>query len=141
MSEAEQSTVPTAEPVPVEPKPTEQAPEPMDTTTAPAAEAAAAPARQQSQAEADAAAMPPPDKPVGATASADSSGEVKKNDQEVNRIALANIPTRQYLDQTVVPVLLQGLGAVAKERPQNPIVFLAEYLLKENARINEAPQQ
>lgn len=26
------------------------------------------------------------------------------------------VPTRQYLDQTVVPILLQGLSALAKER-------------------------
>jgi hypothetical protein len=30
--------------------------------------------------------------------------------------AHANIPTRQYLDQTVVPILLQALSSLAKER-------------------------
>ena len=37
---------------------------------------------------------------------------------------------RSYLDQTVVPVLLQGMADVAKERPENPIEYLANYLLK-----------
>ena len=48
----------------------------------------------------------------------------------------ASIPTRQYLDQTVVPILLQALGALAKERPPNPIEYLANYLLKEKDRFN-----
>lgn len=48
--------------------------------------------------------------------------------------ALQSIPTRQYLDQTVVPILLLALGALAKERPSDPIDFLANYLLKEKSR-------
>ncbi|KAL0227292.1 hypothetical protein P9112_014616 [Eukaryota sp. TZLM1-RC] len=42
----------------------------------------------------------------------------------------ATLPIRAYLDQTVVPVLLQGLAALAKERPAKPVQFLAAYLLK-----------
>uniref|UniRef100_A0A1I7YU61 Dpy-30 n=1 Tax=Steinernema glaseri TaxID=37863 RepID=A0A1I7YU61_9BILA len=45
-----------------------------------------------------------------------------------------SIPTRQYLDQTVVPILLQGLSTLAKERPANAIEFLADYLLKNKDR-------
>ncbi|VDO53074.1 unnamed protein product [Haemonchus placei] len=44
------------------------------------------------------------------------------------------IPTRQYLDQTVVPILLQALGALAKDRPENPIDFLINFLIKEKER-------
>ncbi|KFD60614.1 hypothetical protein M514_12658 [Trichuris suis] len=40
------------------------------------------------------------------------------------------LPTRQYLDQTVVPILLQTLSVLARERPADPIQFLAETLLK-----------
>ena len=40
------------------------------------------------------------------------------------------LPVRAYLDQTVVPVLLQGLAELAKERPANPIEWLGNYLLK-----------
>ncbi|KAH8391693.1 hypothetical protein KR200_009222, partial [Drosophila serrata] len=42
----------------------------------------------------------------------------------------SSLPTRQYLDQTVAPVLLHGLQALARERPTDPIQFLASYLLK-----------
>lgn len=57
----------------------------------------------------------------------------KENDSNANRksrIDLNALPTRQYLDQTVVPILLQGLSALAKERPPDPINYLAAYLLK-----------
>ena len=40
------------------------------------------------------------------------------------------MPTRQYLDQTVVPILLESLAALAKERPSDPIDFLINYLQK-----------
>jgi len=43
---------------------------------------------------------------------------------------LQSLPTRQYLDHSVVPILLQGLTALSKERPSEPIEFLAAYLLK-----------
>jgi protein dpy-30 len=52
--------------------------------------------------------------------------------------ALQSIPTRQYLDQTVVPILLLALGALAKERPVDPIEFLANYLLREKNRFVSA---
>lgn len=57
----------------------------------------------------------------------------KDNETNANRksrIDLNALPTRQYLDQTVVPILLQGLSALAKERPPDPINYLAAYLLK-----------
>ena len=58
---------------------------------------------------------------------------MEKDENNVNRktrIDLNALPTRQYLDQTVVPILLQGLSALAKERPPDPINYLAAYLLK-----------
>lgn len=57
----------------------------------------------------------------------------KDNETNANRksrIDLNALPTRQYLDQTVVPILLQGLSSLAKERPPDPISYLAAYLLK-----------
>ena len=49
---------------------------------------------------------------------------------------LQALPIRAYLDQTVVPVLLQGLSELAKERPANPLEWLGQYLLRnsENKR-------
>ena len=39
-----------------------------------------------------------------------------KQQQNIN-----SLPIRAYLDQTVVPLVLQGMAEVAKERPENPI--------------------
>ena len=52
-------------------------------------------------------------------------GEVKPGSND-------SLPIRAYLDQTVVPILLQALSEVAKERPENPIEFVGHYLLKNN---------
>lgn len=46
------------------------------------------------------------------------------------RIDYASLPTRQYLDQTVVPILLHGLQSLAKTRPEDPMKYLANYLLE-----------
>lgn len=45
---------------------------------------------------------------------------------------LSGLPTRDYLEATVVHVLVQGLKAVCRERPHNPVDYLALYLLKHN---------
>jgi len=50
------------------------------------------------------------------------------------RVDLQSVPTRQYLDQTVVPILLQALAALSKERPPEPIDFLSSYLLKHRSK-------
>ncbi|XP_078036642.1 protein dpy-30 homolog [Augochlora pura] len=51
-----------------------------------------------------------------------------------SRVEVQSLPTRQYLDQTVVPILLQALSSLAKERPADPINFLAGYLLKNKSQ-------
>ncbi|XP_053315159.1 protein dpy-30 homolog isoform X1 [Spea bombifrons] len=53
------------------------------------------------------------------------------------KVDLQALPTRAYLDQTVVPILLQGLSVLAKERPPNPIEYLAAYLLKNKTQFEE----
>ncbi|XP_064804018.1 protein dpy-30 homolog [Oncorhynchus masou masou] len=60
----------------------------------------------------------------------------KSNTEKVSKqkVDLQSLPTRAYLDQTVVPILLQGLSVLAKERPTNPIEFLAAFLLKNKSQ-------
>nr|AGM32220.1 protein dpy-30-like protein [Coptotermes formosanus] len=55
-----------------------------------------------------------------------------------SRVDLQSLPTRQYLDQTVVPILLQALSTLAKERPPDPINFLAGYLLKHKTQYEQS---
>jgi len=43
---------------------------------------------------------------------------------------LSQLPTRQYLDRTVVPLLMDALAALAKERPPDPVDYLTSYLNK-----------
>ena len=54
--------------------------------------------------------------------------EEEKKDEKKSAQNLNNLPIRAYLDQTVVPLVLQGMAEVAKERPANPIKYLAEFL-------------
>ena len=49
-----------------------------------------------------------------------------------NKLDVKALPIRQYLETAVVPILLQGMQALVKERPNNPVEFLAAYLLKNN---------
>ena len=51
---------------------------------------------------------------------------------------MQSLPTRQYLDQTVNPILLQGLKVLAKERPQDPVQYLANFLLQNKNRVEES---
>ena len=51
--------------------------------------------------------------------------------------ALNGLPTRQYLDQTVVPILLEALAALAKDRPKEPIDYMINYLQKHKTEHSE----
>ena len=54
-------------------------------------------------------------------------GNKKEGNGEKN---LNNTSIRSYLDKTVVPLVLQGMAEVAKERPENPIKYLVDFLMK-----------
>ena len=45
---------------------------------------------------------------------------------------ISNLSVRSYLDQTVVPIVLRALIEVSKARPENPVEFIANYLLENN---------
>jgi len=45
---------------------------------------------------------------------------------------MQSLPIRAYLDQTVVPLLLDGMSELVKERPPDPVEWLAAYLLRNN---------
>eukprot|EP00542_Grammatophora_oceanica_P014703 CAMPEP_0194027712 /NCGR_PEP_ID=MMETSP0009_2-20130614/1807_1 /TAXON_ID=210454 /ORGANISM="Grammatophora oceanica, Strain CCMP 410" /LENGTH=133 /DNA_ID=CAMNT_0038666863 /DNA_START=72 /DNA_END=473 /DNA_ORIENTATION=- len=54
---------------------------------------------------------------------------------------MQQMPIRAYLDQTVVPILLEGMSELVKERPSNPIEYLATYLLKHDPQRAGSQQQ
>ena len=50
-------------------------------------------------------------------------GEIKTQD-------VKNLPMQAYLDKTVMPLVLEGMAEVSKKRPENPIKYLADYLMQ-----------
>jgi protein dpy-30 len=48
-----------------------------------------------------------------------------------NNQNISSLTTRAYLEQSVVPVVMQGMAELAKERPDNPLEFLGNYILNQ----------
>lgn len=44
------------------------------------------------------------------------------------------LPTKEYIEKSMLKILLQALTLAAKERPDNPIEFVAYYMLKHNPK-------
>jgi protein dpy-30 len=104
---------------------------PTEVTEAPAAETkpaedATAPAKEE--APAAAAAAPAGDKPAEPTATANAT-PVKAAEKPAGPL-----PVRQYLEGTVVPILMQGMQQLVKERPEDPIEWIADFLHKNNPK-------
>ena len=57
------------------------------------------------------------------------------------RLNIQSLPIRAYLDQTVVPILLDGMAALVVTRPPNPVEWLAAYLLKHNPQGSSSKPQ
>ncbi|KAG0021692.1 hypothetical protein BGZ81_008817 [Podila clonocystis] len=57
----------------------------------------------------------------------------------LSKAEIAAIPVRPYLDQTVLPVLLEGMKQLAKERPSNPLEYLGHYLLNHSDTVGRSP--
>uniref|UniRef100_A0A1B6FT64 Uncharacterized protein n=1 Tax=Cuerna arida TaxID=1464854 RepID=A0A1B6FT64_9HEMI len=53
------------------------------------------------------------------------------------KVDMKSLPARCYLDQTVVPILLHGLAFINKERPQDPIGALANFLVKNKSNYDQ----
>ena len=43
-----------------------------------------------------------------------------------------NLPTKAYLEQAITPTVMKALSECCKARPDNPIEFVAYYVLKHN---------
>ncbi|CAF0783141.1 unnamed protein product [Rotaria sordida] len=69
-----------------------------------------------------------------------SSNETSTKDDSTiskQKTDLSTLPTRAYLDQTVVPILLQGMSQLARDRPAKPIETLALYLQQNKEKYGE----
>jgi len=116
--------------------------EPMQVT--PADEPVVAAPAQESPvpvpAEGTAAAVPAEPAPTTEPVLTEKALNVIKDEKEPaarSKTDIQSLPTRQYLDQSVVPILLQALTALSKERPPDAIDFLVAYLMKNKASFQQ----
>merc|ERR1712232_562191 len=58
--------------------------------------------------------------------------EAKRTSDARPEPGMHDMPLRQYLDTYVSPTLMPGLKALGEERPENPVEWLAQYLMKNN---------
>lgn len=49
-----------------------------------------------------------------------------------SKINVNALPTKPYLEATIVPTVMKALSEVCEARPDNPLEFVAYYLLKHN---------
>jgi hypothetical protein len=67
---------------------------------------------------------------------ASTSGPDAANVEMTDAEQRVQVQARRYLEDNVVHVLLQGLQTLARERPENPVDYLAMYLLQKNPNKN-----
>ena len=50
----------------------------------------------------------------------------------MNKVNVNALPTKAYLEATIIPTVMRALTEVCEARPDNPLEFLAYYILKHN---------
>ncbi|KAL4888337.1 hypothetical protein BDV59DRAFT_206164 [Aspergillus ambiguus] len=48
-------------------------------------------------------------------------------------------PARAYMNEKIVPYLLEGMKTVTKEQPQNPLRVLGEFLIQKSNEVEGGP--
>ena len=56
---------------------------------------------------------------------------IKKEESKTEDIK--SLPMQAYLNKTVMPLVLEGMAEVSKVKPENPIKFLADYLIQHSS--------
>ncbi|RAL12793.1 DPY30/SDC1 family protein [Aspergillus homomorphus CBS 101889] len=75
---------------------------------------------------ADSTAAPTP--PNTTTAAATANG---------SQIRPGGAPARVYMNEKIVPYLLEGMKGIAKEQPSNPLRVLGEFLIQKSNEIEQ----
>jgi len=75
---------------------------------------------------------------VSSPSSGAGTGPASGSGGEEHNEKLKLLPVRAYLDQTVVPILLQGMSDLVSVRPVDPVEWLAAYLIKNNPNKNHS---
>ena len=61
---------------------------------------------------------------------------VDENDTEMDQEPVnPNLPIRQYLDKHIMPSLIEALEKMTNDKPEDPIKYIGEYLLKEEDKL------
>jgi len=56
-------------------------------------------------------------------------------EEEKKLLDVRSQPLRQYLADNVVPILTEGIIQICKEKPEDPVDFLAEFLFKKSLKV------
>ena len=48
-----------------------------------------------------------------------------------------DLPIRQYLDKHIMPSLIEALEKLTVDKPEDPIQYIGEYLLKEEDKLRQ----
>ena len=48
-----------------------------------------------------------------------------------------DLPIRQYLDKHIMPSLIEALEKLTTDKPEDPIQYIGEYLLKEEDKLKQ----
>ena len=46
-----------------------------------------------------------------------------------------NLPIRQYMDTHIMPSLIEALEKLTQDKPEDPIQYIGEYLLREDDKV------
>ncbi len=61
--------------------------------------------------------------------------------EEMALLEARSMPLRNYLMETVIPALTEGMLEVVKLQPEDPIDFLAEFLFQKGQEMEEIQQR
>ena len=131
INNATTTTHPPPPPQPPPPTPPNPPPPPKGKELGRLAEEAAAAedAREQAQLQA-AQQAEAAQQAAAAKLAADIARRRRVDDEELQLVEAASAPLRAWLLANVLPALIDGLQQTAKERPEDPVDFLATYLYK-----------
>ncbi|OJJ99733.1 hypothetical protein ASPACDRAFT_43365 [Aspergillus aculeatus ATCC 16872] len=83
---------------------------------------------------ADSAAATPTNTTTAAAAAAASTATATANGSQIRP---GGAPARVYMNEKIVPYLLEGMKSVAKEQPPNPLRVLGEFLIQKSNELEQ----
>ncbi|PKY05052.1 hypothetical protein P168DRAFT_318088 [Aspergillus campestris IBT 28561] len=77
-----------------------------------------------------------PNSAAANTPTAEPSGSAPTN---TNQVRPGGAPARVYMNEKIVPYLLEGMKGIAKEQPANPLRALGEFLIQKSNDVEGRP--